>query len=82
MPTLFNFFGMQFFFWSDEHEPIHVHVRKGRGYAKFIVEPEVELAESKGFKPQELKLAEHLIEDNKDVIITNWKVYFNKKGNS
>ena len=30
MPTVFKFFGMQFYFWSNEHEPIHIHVRKGR----------------------------------------------------
>ncbi|MBP2690642.1 MAG: DUF4160 domain-containing protein, partial [Muribaculaceae bacterium] len=28
MPTLFILFGFRFFFWSYEHEPIHVHISK------------------------------------------------------
>jgi len=79
MPTVFRFFGMQFYFWSNEHEPVHVHVKKGRCLAKFVVEPKIELVDNKGFKPQELKLAENIIEENIDVIITTWKIYFNKK---
>ena len=68
MPTVFRFFGMQFYFWSNEHDPVHIHVRKGRCLAKFVVEPAIELVENKGFKPQELKLAENIIEENIDVI--------------
>ena len=44
-----------------------------------MIEPDIELVENKGFKPQELRLAENIIEENKDVIITNWKIYFNKQ---
>jgi hypothetical protein len=61
MPTVFKFFGMQFYFWSNEHEPIHIHVKKGRCLAKFVIEPDIELVE------------------NKDVILTNWKTYFNQQ---
>ncbi|WP_437126780.1 DUF4160 domain-containing protein [Paraprevotella xylaniphila] len=28
MPTLFVIFGFRFLFYSDDHEPIHVHVIK------------------------------------------------------
>jgi hypothetical protein len=82
MPTIFKFFGMQFYFWSNEHEPVHIHVKKGRCFAKFVIEPEIELIENKGLKPQELRLAENIIEENKDVILSNWKTYFNKKVSS
>ncbi|MDR2928929.1 MAG: DUF4160 domain-containing protein [Cytophagaceae bacterium] len=37
---------MQFYFWSSEHEPIHIHVKKGRCLAKFVVEPAVELVDN------------------------------------
>ena len=79
MPTVFRFFGMQFYFWSNEHDPVHIHVRKGGGLAIFVMEPDIELIENKGFKPQELKLAENIIEENKDVILTSWKTYFSSK---
>lgn len=28
MPKIFEYFGLVFFFYSNEHEPIHVHVVK------------------------------------------------------
>ena len=50
-----------------------------RCIAKFVIEPDIELIENKGFKPQDLRLAENIIEENRDVILTNWNNYFNKK---
>ncbi len=29
MPKIYEYFGFVFFFYSNEHEPIHVHVKKG-----------------------------------------------------
>ena len=29
MPKIFEYFGYVFFFYSNEHEPIHVHVENG-----------------------------------------------------
>ena len=29
MPKIFEYFGLVFYFWVNEHLPIHVHVRKG-----------------------------------------------------
>ncbi|MBQ9467344.1 MAG: DUF4160 domain-containing protein [Muribaculaceae bacterium] len=30
MPKIFEYFGFVFFFYSNEHEPIHVHVIHGK----------------------------------------------------
>ena len=38
MPTVLFLFGLRFFFYSEEHLPIHVHVRNGDGRAKIEVE--------------------------------------------
>ena len=35
MPEIFWFFGFSFFFYSREHEPIHVHVEGHDGLAIF-----------------------------------------------
>lgn len=43
MPTLFIIFGLRFFFYADEHLPIHVHVENADGRAKFLVHPNVEI---------------------------------------
>jgi len=67
---------MRFQFFSKEHLPIHIHVIKDSVSAKWVLEPEICLIENKGMKPQELKLAESIIEENRDTIISNWKIYF------
>ena len=35
MPNLLTIFGLRFFFYSREHEPVHVHVESKEGLAKF-----------------------------------------------
>jgi len=29
MPVIYEYFGLVFYFFSNEHDPIHVHVKKG-----------------------------------------------------
>lgn len=79
MPTLFIVFGFRFLFYSNDHEPIHVHVIKGNAEARFQVQPEVTLLDNKGLKSAELKLAESLVEENKEMIIERWKAFFANK---
>ena len=76
MPTLFILFGYRFFFWSNEHEPVHVHIIKGDSEAKYNV-LNIELVTNHGFKKNELRLIESIIEENRDIIIERWKEYFN-----
>ena len=76
MPTIFRKDGFQFFFYSNEHRPIHVHVRHGGGEAVFTLENEVELRESQGLKLRELSKAQMLAEENKDAIIRKWHERF------
>ncbi|QRR02201.1 DUF4160 domain-containing protein [Dyadobacter sandarakinus] len=74
MPTLFIVFGLRFYFYSNEHLPIHVHVKNADGEAKFEVSP-VKLIDNKGIKRKDISLAESLIEENKEIIIAKWKEY-------
>ena len=60
MPTLFRAFGLRFFFYSNEHEPIHVHVQNAEGEARFNVE-KMGWIKNEGLKIKDLKLAESLI---------------------
>ncbi len=77
MPTIFILFGFIFKFYSNEHEPMHVHVMKDGNRAKFTICP-VMLVENQGFKPTELKLIESVIEENQEVIAEHWNRFFNK----
>jgi hypothetical protein len=72
MPTVFERDGFKFFFYSNEHRPIHVHVRYGDGEAIFNVEDEIALRESQGLKLRELSKAQQLAEENKRLIIEKW----------
>ena len=72
MPTILEQNRYRFFFYSNDHRPIHVHVRYGSGEAVFNVESEVELRESQGLKLRELSKAERLAEENKKLIIEKW----------
>lgn len=72
MPTVFTKNGFRFFFYSNEHEPIHVHVRRGGGEAVFDLDEEVALRESVGLKVQELRQAEALLREQRELVIVRW----------
>lgn len=43
MPEVLRIFGMRFFFFANEHLPIHIHVENANGRAKFQVYPIIKL---------------------------------------
>ena len=76
MPTVFNKNGYRFFFYSNDHSPIHIHVGKGGGEAKFNLAPVIELVESAGLKTKQLSEIEGIIEEHAAEIIKKWNQYF------
>ena len=72
MPKIFEKDGFKFFFYSNEHLPIHVHVRYGGGEAVFTLEGSVELRESQGLNVRDLGKAQSLAEENLNLIIKKW----------
>lgn len=83
MPEILRMFGMRFFFYSREHEPIHVHVKNADGKAKFDILPEgIVLIYNEGIKTKDIKAAEMVLEENKELAIEKWKEYFGKSVNN
>lgn len=79
MPEILRMFGMRFFFYSREHEPIHVHVKSADGKAKFEILPEgIVLVKNEGLKPKDIKAAEMVLEENKELAIEKWNDYFGR----
>lgn len=79
MPEVFRFYGFSFFFYSREHEPLHVHVERNGGKAKFIWNgTDFVLFEKQGIKANDLKKIKQVIDENADIIIQRWKDYFEK----
>ena len=72
MPTVLRTRGFSFFFFSHEgNEPVHVHVKKGGGAAKFWLNP-VKLAYNDGFKRQELRAIISILDEHEAQLIRAW----------
>jgi|TARA_Y100001001_G_scaffold154242_1_gene168786 hypothetical protein len=54
-----------------------LHVSNADGEAKFEVDPTVRLITNYGLKNKDIKLAEAIIEENRELIIERWENYFN-----
>lgn len=85
MPKIFEYLGLLIFFYSNEHEPIHVHAQKGEFESKaefYIVEgkiTEIRIKNINGRKPlkgKDLKNFEIFLEKFADEIIQKWIAYF------
>lgn len=60
-----------FFYSSDKHEPVHVHVEKDHKVAKFWINPVV-FHSSNGFNPGEILKIERIIKENEILIKEAW----------
>lgn len=79
MPTVLFIFGIRFFFYPNDHEPIHVHIEYQGKSAKIQVEPEVVVVENNGLKAQTIKKAVDTVVFYKEDIIAAWHEVFNDK---
>lgn len=78
MPTVLFIFGIRFFFYPNDHEPIHVHIEYQGKSAKIQVVPEVVLVENNGLKPQTIKKAMDSVVFYREDIIAAWHEVFSK----
>lgn len=77
MPTILFIFGLRFYFYSDEHRPIHVHLENGDGRAKIALEPHVKVVENNGIKPKDINRALDLAVEYKEEFIQKWNEFHN-----
>lgn len=85
MPKIFEYLGILIFFYSNEHEPIHVHGKYDRSESKaefYIVDGrivEIKIKQIKGLQPltgSKLKDFKDFLEKYSDKIIQKWIDYF------
>lgn len=56
---------------------MHVHVKSADGRAKFDISPDgIVLVYNKGMKMKDIKCAEMVLEENKELAISKWNEYF------
>ncbi|MBQ7988947.1 MAG: DUF4160 domain-containing protein [Bacteroidaceae bacterium] len=79
MPEVFRFYGFSFFFYSKEHEPLHIHVEGKGGMAKFNWNgTKFDIYEEQGIKSNDLKKIKEVIDENADIIVSRWEEYFER----
>ena len=85
MPKIFEYFGLIFYFYSNEHEPIHVHVKHGDKESIFeliMMDGELEridIREKAGVEPltgKDLRTVEVFIRKYSKNIIQKWVKFF------
>lgn len=79
MPVVFRQSGYRFHFFSNEgdpREPVHVHVIKDGGDAKFRLQPTVALAYSHGFTPRALVELTRIVTARRTEIEKAWHDHF------
>ncbi|OQX20255.1 MAG: hypothetical protein BWK80_35915 [Desulfobacteraceae bacterium IS3] len=85
MPKLYEYLGIIIYFWSKEHEPIHVHgeYQGKESKAELHIEngrvSKIEFGKVKGRKPLDsdiLKSFETVVKSYADEIVRKWIDYF------
>lgn len=85
MPKIFEYFGFIFYFYSNEHEPIHVHVQHGGKESVFEIIMmdgkllEIRNREKHGTLPlseKEKRIAAEFIDKYHKNIIDKWVKFF------
>jgi hypothetical protein len=73
MPTLLILFGLRFYFYTRDHEPIHIHVKSSDGEAKFEIEEDLRLVYNNGLKPKDVKLPKVFSKRTRRILLRNGK---------
>lgn len=88
MPKIYEYLGIIFFFYSNDHKPIHVHGQKGEFESKaiFIFENgeiiEIQISNIKGKKPlkgKDLLNFRIFVSTYHFQIANKWESYFKEK---
>jgi len=77
MPTLLIQDGFKFFFYANEHLPVHVHVIRGNSYAKINLS-DLRVVES-FMKSAELKRSLEIVAEHRAEFMEEWNGFFNKR---
>jgi hypothetical protein len=77
MPTI-TIAGYKFrFYYSDMHEPAHMHVIRGENQAKIWLQP-VAVEYNHSYNQAELNRIVRLTRQNQDKLLEAWNGYFNQ----
>jgi hypothetical protein len=75
LPTILKIDGYRFFFFSDEHNPQHIHIEKADAYARVELDT-LEVTDRYNLNSKELKKLLKLVSQNKSKLQGAWNEYF------
>jgi hypothetical protein len=79
MPTIYRFGPYRVYFYAHEnqqtHEPPHVHVRSGSGFASFWLSP-VRVRDHQGYTPREIHRIHRIVAGNREQLLRRWHDFF------
>jgi hypothetical protein len=84
MPKIFQYLGYIFFFYSNEHLPIHCHVKKGEKEIKAVLNFHegrllvkfLKVRGKNGFEGNQLAVIETFVKNYHEQIVEKWKQFF------
>lgn len=71
MPQVITVNGFRLFFYSNEHDPAHIHIQKGSAFAKIDLTT-FEVIDNIAMKPKELKEAIKIVKENQKLCMEVW----------
>ena len=75
MPTVLRVDGYRFFFFSDEHEPKHIHIEKADCYIRFELTT-LKVTDSYNISQKEINKVLKLVKKYRYKLIGAWDEYF------
>jgi hypothetical protein len=76
MPTIITINGYRFYFYSNENdEPVHVHIEKAEGNAKYWLDP-IQEEYSYDFTTRQRKDIAKLVNEHHETLKKAWYEYF------
>jgi uncharacterized protein (DUF885 family) len=74
-PTIIQYNKVRFFFFSNDHEPKHIHVSHAEKNAKIELET-LKVIYNYGFNSKDLKRIVKEVEKRQSYLIESWNNYF------
>lgn len=85
MPTLYEYFGIYIYFFSNDHLPVHIHVRSQTGSCKVIFAVEYgkilrydiyQIGKKKMPSTSDIKKLKELLSHHGNDVIKKWREFY------
>jgi hypothetical protein len=79
MPVVLRVGGFVFSFYSNDHEPAHVHCANGDGVATIQIATAETVSRMGAMRDKDARRAEALVAEHRDLLQEAWNVYAERR---